>query len=362
MAKPQIFRTRDTSLIWPRMPGAGDASILVMDIQLKQSQWYDADRILTLQFHQLRGLIDHAFATVPFYNERLAEFCSADDNPALTLDIWRQIPILNRQQVQDAGTRLHSTNIPDAFEAILEVTTSGSMGTPINIRKSGVDQLFFQTNSLRVHRWAGQDFSKSVANICTLTTHTKKLESENKAIPWAAGHVSGPLYHFDVNRPIGDKVEWLLKIKPSYLMTDPSCLEALIAHSQARDVSFPGLEHVVTTGSVLEQPIRERCNKEWGLPVWDLYSAQETGIIATQCPDNPHYHTMAESLMVEVLRDDDSPCEPGEIGRIVVTPLHNAVMPLIRYEIGDYAELGDNTCSCGRGLPVLKRIHRTPKP
>ena len=30
-------------------------------------------------------------------------------------------------------------------------------------------------------------------------------------------------------------------------------------------------------------------------------------------------------------------------------------MPLIRYDIGDYAEVGE-PCSCGRGLPVLRRI------
>jgi phenylacetate-CoA ligase len=30
-------------------------------------------------------------------------------------------------------------------------------------------------------------------------------------------------------------------------------------------------------------------------------------------------------------------------------------MPLIRYDIGDFAEVGP-PCSCGRGLPVLSRI------
>ena len=30
-------------------------------------------------------------------------------------------------------------------------------------------------------------------------------------------------------------------------------------------------------------------------------------------------------------------------------------MPLLRYEIGDYAEVGP-TCDCGRTLPVLTRI------
>lgn len=57
-----------------------------------------------------------------------------------------------------------------------------------------------------------------------------------------------------------------------------------------------------------------------------------------------------------MLDEDGRPCRPGETGRVVLTTLHNFAMPLIRYEIGDYAEVGE-PCSCGRGLPVLKRIH-----
>jgi phenylacetate-CoA ligase len=38
-----------------------------------------------------------------------------------------------------------------------------------------------------------------------------------------------------------------------------------------------------------------------------------------------------------------------------VTPLHNLAMPLIRYDIGDAAEVGA-PCPCGRGLPVIARI------
>lgn len=56
-----------------------------------------------------------------------------------------------------------------------------------------------------------------------------------------------------------------------------------------------------------------------------------------------------------MLRPDNTHCEPGEIGRIVITPLHNFASPLFKYEIGDEAEVGD-PCPCGRGLSVLKRI------
>jgi phenylacetate-CoA ligase len=40
---------------------------------------------------------------------------------------------------------------------------------------------------------------------------------------------------------------------------------------------------------------------------------------------------------------------------VVVTALHNFAMPLLRYELGDYAVAGA-PCRCGRGLPVLQRI------
>ena len=40
---------------------------------------------------------------------------------------------------------------------------------------------------------------------------------------------------------------------------------------------------------------------------------------------------------------------------MVITGLRNYAMPLIRYQVDDYAELGE-ACDCGRGLPVLKRI------
>ena len=86
-----------------------------------------------------------------------------------------------------------------------------------------------------------------------------------------------------------------------------------------------------------------------------MYSAAEVGYIALQCPERPHYHVQSESVLVEVLDAQGRACEAGETGAVVVTVLHNFAMPLIRYEIGDYAELGER-CVCGRGAPVIRRI------
>ncbi|MCW5954574.1 MAG: phenylacetate--CoA ligase family protein, partial [Propionibacteriaceae bacterium] len=93
----------------------------------------------------------------------------------------------------------------------------------------------------------------------------------------------------------------------------------------------------------------------WGVPLIDLYSTRESGYVALQCPEHDHYHIQAEGMLVEVIDGAGKPCPPGASGSVVVTTLHNFAFPLIRYALGDVAEVGE-PCACGRGLPVLRRI------
>jgi phenylacetate-CoA ligase len=48
--------------------------------------------------------------------------------------------------------------------------------------------------------------------------------------------------------------------------------------------------------------------------------------------------------------------DKGGLGEIVVTNLFSRAMPIIRYRTGDVGELGSEPCSCGRSLPLLKKI------
>jgi phenylacetate-CoA ligase len=115
------------------------------------------------------------------------------------------------------------------------------------------------------------------------------------------------------------------------------------------------LVQVRSIGESLSQETRDSCLRILGVPISDIYSSQEVGYIALQCPDGDCYHIQSENLLVEILDESGMPCGPGETGRVVITTLHNFAAPLIRYEIGDYAEVAE-PCVCGRGLPALKRI------
>jgi phenylacetate-CoA ligase len=143
--------------------------------------------------------------------------------------------------------------------------------------------------------------------------------------------------------------------RPEYLLVYPSNAAELARAALLKNVRLGSLREVRTMGEALSADTRALCREAWGAPVVDMYSAEEVGYIALQCPEHQHYHVQSESLLVEVLDDDGNACRPGETGRVVVTDLHNFAMPLVRYEIGDYAEVG-TPCPCGRGLPVLARI------
>jgi phenylacetate-CoA ligase len=143
--------------------------------------------------------------------------------------------------------------------------------------------------------------------------------------------------------------------RPSYLLTYPSNLLALARYFADRGETIPGLIEARTLGEVVDDALRPACREAWGVPLVDMYSTQEAGYIALQCPDNEHYHVQSENLVVEVLNDDGEPCLSGERGRVVVSTLHNFATPLLRYDVGDFAEVG-GPCSCGRGLPVITRV------
>ena len=138
-------------------------------------------------------------------------------------------------------------------------------------------------------------------------------------------------------------------------MALPSALLALARHCREQGIRFPGLRWLQTNGEALDEATRNVCREAWGLGIADVYSAEETGHLALQCPEFEHYHVQSEAALVEVLDANGRPCRAGEVGQVAATPLHNFAMPLIRYALGDWAEIGD-PCPCGRGLPVLRRI------
>jgi phenylacetate-CoA ligase len=164
----------------------------------------------------------------------------------------------------------------------------------------------------------------------------------------------GKMIVLDVRTTVEQQIDWLRRNKPRYYMTYPSLLQAQAEHLlTTRQVL--SCELLFTVGEVVSPELRANAQRAFGARIYDRYGAQEIGHLATECPACGQYHVSAEATLVEVLRDDGTPSAPGEVGRVVLTSLYNYAMPFIRYEIGDFAEVGaPGACFCT--LPTLRRI------
>ncbi len=332
--------------------------MLAILYQLEQSQWWTAERILDRQFRQLGLLLAHAHRTVPFYRDRLAEIGLAPNGP-VSPDGWSRIPLLRRSEIQAAGDDLLSNQLPPSHGGTNEIFTSGSTGKPIRAVRSQLWGLFWSAFTVRDHLWHRRDMSGKLAAIRESGKGKAPYPDGTVAANWGYSSKmifdTGPSVSLNITCTVEQQVEWLQRQDPDYLLTHPSIAQRLADYCLENGIRLPKLRELETISEILRPATRAACREAWGVPVVDMYTAREAGYIALQCPEREHYHIQAEGIFVEVLDGRGRPCTAGEVGRVVVTPLHNFAMPLIRYEVGDYAEVGE-PCPCGRGLPVLRRI------
>ncbi|MDQ4134135.1 MAG: phenylacetate--CoA ligase family protein [Actinomycetota bacterium] len=342
---------------WPAIPDQAGALQLAIQRQLRESEWLAPDPLEALQLDALRRLLRYAVDTVPRYRDvaAYAELAAAE---RITPDQWRSLPVLTRPAVQEAGDDLRSDDVPHSHLPLAELITTGSTGAPVRALATSVTNLFWRAITLRQHLWHRRDLTARLAAIrADLTGEVPPdgLELETWGPSTATVYAGGPCGVFSVQYDVARQAEWLVKQDPDYLLTYPSNLMALAQHFAGTGPALPRLREACTYGEALTDDLRPLVREVWDVDVVDTYSAQEVGYIALQCPKSDEYHVQAETVYVEVLDEHDQPCPPGEVGRIVLSTLHNYAMPLLRYEIGDYAEVGP-PCSCGRGLPVLRRI------
>jgi phenylacetate-CoA ligase len=344
--------------IWPAVPATGSARMMSLLFQLEQSQWLSADEIQSQQGRQLGTLLRHAYTTSPYYRRQFDQ-AGLSLESIRTPDDWRRIPLLTREDWQQAGPEIYSQKTPQEHGNMSQLFTSGSTGKPVMVVTTGLTQLLWNAFTVRDHLWHRRDFRAKLGAIRFVSGNACDPPDGRIGNNWGpatAGVVrTGPSATLHIKAGIDQQVPWLAEHNPEYLITYPSNVHALARHCEEKGITLHRLREIRTFGEILEQHTRDAVRRAFDVKIVDMYSSQEVGYIALQCPDHEHYHVQAENVLLEVIRDDGTPCQTGEIGRVVVTALHNFATPIIRYRIGDFAEVGE-PCPCGRGLPVLRRV------
>jgi phenylacetate-CoA ligase len=109
------------------------------------------------------------------------------------------------------------------------------------------------------------------------------------------------------------------------------------------------LRLVVGVGEGWAEAYRKKVEAEYGVPFRSAYGLVETSVVAGECPEGEGMHTVMDNFIIEVINPETGEnLMDGEEGELVITPLNNVAMPLIRYRTGDVGSIIPyNPCKCG---------------
>lgn len=345
-----------SGIAWPMLPDNDALRLYTLADELARSERREASLIEQNQFVQLRPLLAFARATIPFYRRRLDGAGYVAGMP-ITPEFWARIPLLRRADVQRHNAELCSSSMPADHGPMHETQTSGSTGQPVRVKGTAITRLMWYALTLRHYAWHIDNLQGKLGVIRALATSGpgSGQQGQTWGRPFNRLYQTGPSASADCRQDVATLLEWLDREQPEHLLVFPSTLEAMALRIRAQSRTAPRLKTVITTSETLAAPVRALAQEVFDCRIADMYTAQEVGYIALQCPETDNYHVQSESLLVEILDDDGQPCAPGQPGRVAVTTLHNFASPLLRYLIGDYAVMGP-PCACGRGLPTLERV------
>lgn len=303
-------------------------------LRLRRSQHWDERRWSSYRESRLRETLAAA-ARIPYYADR--------PGAALRVGSFAEIPVLRRAEVRDLGASVRGLR-PAGFRFESDLS-SGSTGIPAELIFDRAHQRGRFAARARYLLESGWTPLQRSAWIIYLPHGTPDARVVGHRLLFGTRFLS-------IFTGLDEQEAWLRHLDPHSLYTLPSNLDVL-AERLSRS-ALPSLRCIMTGGEVVEDSLREKVRRAFGIEIADNYGSTEA-FVAWRCPRG-RYHVNAEHVLVEIADQDGRPTRRGQLGRVLVTTLQNRRMPLVRYEIGDYAQASDAECPCGRTLPVLGRI------
>jgi phenylacetate-CoA ligase len=321
---------------------------------LWRSQWWHADRLRAEQWNLTQRLLQHVFEHVPYYRD---VFQSLDARPQDFRDPadLLKFPLLTKQIIQTEGPRLRAQSGFDP-RGVRRNHTGGSTGTPLSFwqdatydawSKAELDRCFglcgYRPGQRQAFLWGSDVDSKAhkgfIGRLRDLVLNLRWVDT----------------FDLDARRLREAAIE-LVDFRPHLMVGYVSSLTLLARLIQSEALPAPRPRAVQTSAEVLTPSARALIEQTLGAPCFDRYGCREVGNIAHECDKHAGLHLLMESNYTEFVAQNGTVLAPAAPGQIVVTNLHNYVMPFIRYVTGDVGVPSTRSCDCGRGLPLMDRV------
>ena len=333
--------------LWDRYEGSVRLETLA---RLRRSQWESAKVISGHQEAMLQKMLRHAVASSPFYKERFGQ-AGINALQVESISDLAELPVLTKADVRRNLDGILSTSYRK--DQLAQAKTGGSTGEALRVYcdRKGIE--LRAGAALRSDEWSGWKLGEPVAAVWG--NPPRPVTLKNKLRRWLKDRI----IYLDTMRVDDEAIDTFLAewkvMRPGLLYGHAHSIFILCEALKQRGQTL-NTRGIVATSMMLIESERRVIEEVCGLKVTNRYGCEEVSLIACECEQHRGLHLNADHNIVEFLRDDGTPCQPGEDGRIVVTELINFGMPMIRYEVGDRGVPSDRVCPCGRGLPLMEHV------
>ncbi len=319
--------------------------------RLEQSQWQSSSDIASIQSQRLQAFIQSIYQHVPYYRELFKKLSLTPADIRTAADLTK-LPFLTKDVIRNHFEHFKADNAGP----LKRFNTGGSSGQPLVFLLGNERVSHDVAAKWRATRWWNVDIGDKEI---VAWGSPIELTKQDKIKIWRDKLFRSTLIPaFDLTETkLLDFIKQIQDTSPTMLFGYPSVFH-LIAQSAVKhqiDLTGLGIQVVFVTSERLYPYQRELIEQVFNAPVANGYGGRDAGFIAHQCPAGG-MHISAEDIVVEIVDREGKPVEKGVQGEIVVTHLATSEFPFVRYRTGDIAALSTQSCSCGRGLPLLEQL------
>jgi len=237
-------------------------------------------------------------------------------------------PAMHKADIIEWCQKLHSYDKAHTFSY-----TGGSMGSPLKIPISK-ERFMFKGASVRYYmELTGYTIGEPYALVKAKPRMALLSKLRNETIILPRDISDGNLQKiYETFRDNGVR----------YCFGFTSFYHTLSVYMLKNQLKLPEIKTIVCSSEALHPHQLTDIRNAFGCKVLSRYSNEEVGIIAHQRETAGPYLVDKAGVIVEVLDPETlEPKQPGEEGTIFITDLHADLFPLIRYNTGDRAVVGE---------------------
>jgi phenylacetate-CoA ligase len=306
------------------------------------------------QNRQLTNLLKHARARSRFWRQRMP-------SRMISHGIMKHLPVLSRADIA-TQVKLEGSLVSTNGAPVSSYSSTGSTGTPVKVYVCPENGYYNSIRSLAQY-FINDLTLDETRTLIGPATSLAKLEEDTPIVElpdsWAGplskvfrtGSARKIIYKHDDDALINE----LRKERVGYLICANRYVDLLLKKGGPEFIKSLGIK-LWLHQTDYRDPEVVTALAGIGVPSLSNYSAGEIGPIAVECSKHQGcFHVAHTNVIVECDQEVAASFNNASLGRLLVTALHSYATPIIRYDIGDFAQV-ENRCRCGHDGPTISNI------